>query len=199
MANSIHVGGIAGQKSSNVPFILLVSAIVVLVQIIIVPNIVINGIGPNIILIGCIIIADKEQPGTSCVVGFLLGLAYDLVNVAPMGIMAFMLALVGYTVSSARAGSTTEMRLGNAPTTGWFSDFLVFLVAAVGVEFGYGIVLTLTGYDTSFGASILFRILPSVLYDGICALAFFAIRGHRGQKMPGAAIHGRGQARVIRR
>jgi len=176
VANTIHIGDMGKKKNATTSSILIISIVVVLAQIIIAPNIAINGVGPNLILIGIVLIARQEQQTTACLVGFALGLIYDLVGTAPLGVMAFMLALAGYAIASSGTPDSQNMMVGNAPRGDWVSDLVVFAITALCVEIGYAIVLSLTGYEASFASAIVYRILPSLIYDCVCALIVFALR-----------------------
>jgi rod shape-determining protein MreD len=186
MATNIHIGGMDERKSFSLAHICTVSIIVVLLQIILVPNIAINDIAPDLVLLGVVIVARKNGPAASCLTGFVCGLLYDLMNSGPLGVMAFMLALVGYVLAQFQSQANDYGAAMNPQGNGVWVDLALFLAAALVVELGYGLALSLTGYDVSFGSSFIFRILPSLLYDTVCAAIVFGIRnlvvGHDQQK-----------------
>jgi rod shape-determining protein MreD len=57
---------------------------------------VVSGIKPDILLVVFVILATQNGSMTSQIVGFVLGLAIDMVTSAPLGFHAFQFALAGY-------------------------------------------------------------------------------------------------------
>ncbi len=193
MATNIHIGNMTEKKSFSLPNILVISFIALLLQIILVPNIAINGIGPNLVLLGVVLVAMKNGPAASCVTGFFCGLIYDLVNFGPLGVMAFLLALVGYVIAMLNNQKSSSSLSKGASSDNWFIGMLMFIITALIVEIGYGLALSLTGYEISFGSSFIFRVLPSLLYDAVIALIVFGVRyliqGRGTQKMASRIRH----------
>jgi rod shape-determining protein MreD len=187
VATNIHIGGMGDKKSFSLSNILLTSFIVLLLQIMLVPNIAINGIGPNLVLLGVVIIATKNSPSASCITGFFCGLIYDLTNFGPLGVMAFLLALAGYVIATiSKQTNASSLSMGTSSNS-WLASVFMFMVTALIVEIGYGLALSLAGYEISFGSSFIFRVLPSLLYDAVVALIVLGIRhmiqGRGTQKM----------------
>jgi rod shape-determining protein MreD len=70
--------------------------ILLLLQTTVLSYLVVGGVKPDILLVVFVILATQNGSMVSQIVGFVLGLAIDMVTSAPLGFHAFEFALAGY-------------------------------------------------------------------------------------------------------
>ena len=70
--------------------------ILLLLQTTLLSYLVVAGTKPDILLVVFVVLATLNGSFTSQIVGFLLGLALDMVSLAPLGFHAFLFSLAGY-------------------------------------------------------------------------------------------------------
>jgi rod shape-determining protein MreD len=165
-------------QGTSPTFTLVGSLIAFLLQVIIAPNIAILHAVPNLILGFVVLNAMFCGTVRSSLTGFILGLLYDFVAQGALGIMALVLTLVGYSVSSLNK----ELFAG-----GWRVQALFLLVAAFFGELLHAAFLSILGYDPDFLLSIGMRVLPGTLYDAVFGLIVFPLIhrfGDRRNKEP---------------
>jgi rod shape-determining protein MreD len=151
-----------------------------LLQLMVAPNIAILDAVPNFVLGFVILNAMRCGSVRSTLLGFLLGLLYDLIAQGPLGIMSFVGALVGYG-----AGSLGRDLVSQA----WPVRALALLLAALVGELLHAALLALLGYDPDFLLSLGMRVVPGALYLGVFGLVTFLLMHlveERGRKNPGA-------------
>jgi rod shape-determining protein MreD len=110
---------------------LAVLGVLLLLQTTALSYLVVFGIKPNILLVVFVILATQNGSFASQIVGFILGLAVDMVTTAPLGYHAFLFSLAGYLFG-----------LGSGKV--YFDPLM--MPALIG--------LLVTGYDTLMGALI---------------------------------------------
>lgn len=149
---------------SNV--LLVVGAVcALLLQIILAPNIAIMGAMPNFVLVYVGVAAMVRHSDSVVVMAFFLGLAYDLVGNATLGVMAALLTLVAFAASRAAAffGSETVS-----------VSFALSMACSLFVEVCYAFA-----YVSMAGVPIvdalLMRALPCALYDCAMGLIVFPL------------------------
>jgi rod shape-determining protein MreD len=154
-------------------FTVVGSLIAFLLQVLIAPNIVILGVVPNFTL--CFVVLNAMSCGAvrSSLTGFILGLAYDLVTQGPLGAMSFVLALVGYSVSSLNK----ELFSGS-----WQMQAFFLLIAAFCGELLNAALLSIVGYDSDFILSVGMRVVPGALYDALFGLIVFPLIQRLGNR-----------------
>jgi rod shape-determining protein MreD len=155
-----------GPKETNISFTLIGSLISFLLQVMIAPNIAILGVVPNFILGFVVLNAILNTKIRSSLTGFILGLLYDFIAQGPLGIMSFVLAILGYGVSSVNK----ELLSGS-----WAIKAFLLLVAAFFGELLHAALLSIVGYDTDFLATFVMRTLPGTIYDGVFGLIVFPL------------------------
>jgi cell shape-determining protein MreD len=100
-------------------------------------------------------------------------LLYDFVAQGPLGIMALVLAVLGYSISS----FNKELFAG-----GWPIQAALLLVAAFFGELLHAAFLSITGYDPDFLLSVGMRAIPGALYDAMFGLIVFPLIHHLGTR-----------------
>jgi rod shape-determining protein MreD len=155
---------------SSPPILLpVVTIAAVLLQIIIAPHIAIGGVVPNIVLVAVVLVAMRSEVISATIVGFVLGLVFDLATSGPVGGMSLVMALLSYGVSSFRKDIFQD---------NWVMQVIVLLLAAFAGELLHNVLYSIIGYDTDFLSSLLRRALPGALYDSLVGLILFPILQH---------------------
>lgn len=161
-ARHISVGE---EKKVPVPaFIACVLGFVL--QVFLAPNIAINGISPNIMLIALAPVALTTSQRASVIAGFLMGFLFDLLGAGPIGVMALVMAVVGFTL---------PLLIKSISTQSFVSWMIVMAICCFGSFFAYDIVCSIIGYETSFLSSILYKVLPWTIYTLVIAALVFPI------------------------
>ncbi|MDR3052910.1 MAG: rod shape-determining protein MreD [Coriobacteriales bacterium] len=160
-------------KASNIPVIIITSFVAVVLQIMIAPNIAINDVVPNFMLVAVVLIAINHGTTPSCTAGFVLGLLYDLFAQGPLGVMALILTILAYSTSSLNKGMFANS---------WLIGLLTLVVAALFGELLHSVFLTVIGSETEFLKSLVIRTLPSMLYDAVLGLVLFPILARFGSR-----------------
>ena len=153
-------------RVTSVAFMFIGSAIGFVLQVMIAPSIAILGVVPNFILGFVVLNAILNNKMRSSLVGFILGLFYDIVSQGPLGIMSFALAIIGYSVSSVNK----ELFSGS-----WTIKVFLLLFAAFFVELLHAALLSIMGYDPDFLTSFVMRTLPGSIYDAVFGLIVFPL------------------------
>ncbi|MCL2819101.1 MAG: rod shape-determining protein MreD [Actinomycetia bacterium] len=134
--------------------------IAVILQVTIAPYIAIGGVSPNFLMITVIVMALVEGPNTGTVLGFVAGLLFDLLGAGPVGPMALVLSIAGYI-----AGLVHE----NLFAEGWLLPVGIIALATFTSEILYMIVILFLGTQTSLASAFMGIVLPSTLYNAVCA------------------------------
>lgn len=142
--------------------IVVMGIVAFLLQVILSPNIAIGGISPNFFLVMLVPVCIISSQRGSVVTGFVFGLLFDLVGAGPVGAMALVMSAAGYFLS----GMLSSIKLDRMSV--WM---IACAILSLVVSFVFCIVLSITGYEQSFFASIVFRVLPWTVYT----LVAFAI------------------------
>ncbi|MBE0475531.1 MAG: rod shape-determining protein MreD [Coriobacteriia bacterium] len=135
-----------------------------LLQVAIAPEFAIGGVVPNFLLLVVVVIALVEGPRHGASAGFAAGLLLDLLGTSPVGPWALVLTLVGYGAGALQA---------NMFAAGWLMPVTVALVAALGAELGYWLVLSVLGVGGPFVSTLAGVVLPGAVYDTVLALLVF--------------------------
>lgn len=166
-SDSPLAGPLSGNEREAEPVKITVTIVVAfLLQTILSPNMAIDNISPNFFLIAVLIISACTPKRSSTIIGFCLGLLFDLMGSSGVGCMAMVMAVAAYAISYA----TETMKIES------FSSWVVWLsVTALCVNFLYLIILAISGLEASFFASIPGRVLPWTLYDIIVGIIFWPL------------------------
>lgn len=160
-------GTLSGNEREAEPgkiAVILIAAF--LLQTILSPNMAIDNISPNFFLIAMLVIAASTPRKSSTVIGFCVGLLFDLLGGSGVGCMALVMALASFAISYA----TETVKIES------FSSWLIWLVlTALCVNLAYLVVLAIAGMEASFFASIVSRVLPWTLYDTVVGAIFWPL------------------------
>ncbi|MDO4443282.1 MAG: rod shape-determining protein MreD [Slackia sp.] len=135
----------------------------IVLQLAIAPCIEILGAMPNFVLVFVGVAAMFRPSDSMMVVGFGVGMAYDLVSSGTPGVMAALLSLVAFCASRA------SMRLGNDTLS---VSLLITMAASLLVEVCYALFFV-TMTEVSLLDALLVRALPCALYD--CAVCLIVL------------------------
>jgi rod shape-determining protein MreD len=160
-------------RGTRLSFTVVGSLIAFVLQVAISPNIAILDVVPNLILDFVILNAMRCDTMRSSLTGFCLGLLYDLTTQGPLGVTPFVLAVVGFAVSS------LNRELSSA---GWQVQAVFLLVAAFAGELLVAVSLSVLGYDPDFLLSVGMRVLPASLYDAVFGLIVFPLMHRLGNR-----------------
>jgi rod shape-determining protein MreD len=154
------------SKDTNIGRTIITAIAAVLLQVVLAPNIAINAVVPNFMLVAVVISATRNNPLRSTILGFILGLIFDLATQGPMGCMTLILTLLGYFVSVMSKGTFTG---------GLLVDMVILLLAALLGELLNSVVYAVVGMEPQFLLSLAVKVLPATVYDGICGLIVLLI------------------------
>lgn len=138
----------------------------VLLQIVVAPNIAIMGAMPNVIAAYVVIAAIVRPADSVLVLGFVLGIVYDLLGYGPIGAMAFLLTLLAFL-----ATRTFGVLDSESP----FMPVAVIVCAMLLLEALYAGFLVALGQVSGFGTALLYRALPCALFDCVVALLLYPL------------------------
>ena len=153
------------------------AAVALLLQVVVAPNIALVGAVPNFILAYCLVVAIVRPHAAGLVMPFVLGLAYDLMSVSPVGAMSFLLVLATFAAS----------RIFSVMDNGTlFMPLSILVLMTLAVEMAYGLFLLSSGLEVSLIDAFFFRGLPCSLYDAVLGLLIFplAMRFISGSQKP---------------
>ena len=141
---------------------------IVVLQVALAPSIAVASVVPNFAMVAVGIVALYATATRSAVYGFLLGFCYDLFSTGPIGVMALLLTVMGYALSSLSRGFFEENRV---------VEMLAFTLVMTLGEVLQGVVLAVVGYDSDILYSLVFRCLPGAIYEIIIGLLVLAVSG----------------------
>ena len=141
--------------SQPVSKIVVMGVVAFLLQVILAPNIAIGGISPNFFLVMLVPVCIISSQRASVIAGFVFGLLFDLLGAGPVGAMSLVMAAAGFLLS----GMLATFKIDRMST--WL---IVCGVLSLAVSFVFCVVVSIMGYEQSFFASIVFRVLPWTVY-----------------------------------
>ncbi len=124
------------------------------------------GVRPELLYLVTIVVAFLEGPGEGAVIGFVSGLAQDLLLNEPKGILALTLTLLGYTL-----GLLRQYIVSPSP---FLPVILVALGTAGGIVFYVVVSFLLGNFDHSIGFAIRVALLAA-LYNAILTPILFPV------------------------
>lgn len=124
------------------------------------------GVRPELLYLVTIVVAFLEGPGEGAVMGFVSGLAQDLLLNEPKGILALTLTLLGYTL-----GLMRQYIVSPSP---FLPVILVALGTAGGIVFYVVVSFLLGNFDHSIGFAIRVALLAA-LYNAILTPIVFPV------------------------
>jgi len=153
-----------GQPHLGIVF--LSAGIAIVLQLVVAPVIAILGVVPNFVLVTAVIIAMHNGPVRSTVTGFLLGLFLDFTSLGPIGAMSLVLTILTYAASS----------LNKRVLTGSVAvDMVIMLLSVILGEFLVSVIYAIVGVNPEFLLSLVFRVLPAIIYDAVIGLVLMLI------------------------
>ena len=149
--------------------------VAIILQLILAPNIAIASVVPNFVLVSVGVMAFYTNPTRAALQGFILGFCYDLFSQGPLGVMALILTVVGYAMSTVKKGSFE----GNA-----LIEFIAFAIVVALAEIIHGVVLAIIGYNSDILYTLVFRSLPGALYEILIGLLALVIVSRLMNRVP---------------
>lgn len=154
---------------------MVVAIILALLQLSVVPYLGIAGGRANLALVLTAFLALGGDAGRATIAGFFAGLFYDLAGTGPIGLMALLLTILGFLMSSAERPGVADDPV---------SSLVLFVPASLAVGLVYGFILLATGQASSLFDTVVLRALPGSLLDCLwfAAISLIAARlqGPRG-------------------
>ncbi|MHB9003005.1 MAG: rod shape-determining protein MreD [Coriobacteriia bacterium] len=148
----------------------LPSAIVLLaaflLQVAIAPQMAIGSAVPNMILLAVVSVALTNGAAAGATAGFMGGLAFDLIGLAPVGPAALVMAVVGYIAGSLHTNMFAE---------GWRLPVTVVALASLFAEFSYAVVLAVVGAGAPLGSAFVSIMLPTAVYNVVLVMLVFPL------------------------
>ncbi|GAB4275049.1 MAG: hypothetical protein Kow0056_04160 [Coriobacteriia bacterium] len=136
----------------------------VVLQVAVAPHVAIAGVVPNFMLLVVVTLALTQGPDAGCVGGFLAGLTLDLLGSGPVGMWALVLCVTGFIAGLLEA---------NLFAQGWLLPVTVVLIAGLGAETAYAIVLSVVGESVAFWSTFWSNIVPGAAYNTFWAVLFY--------------------------
>ncbi len=168
-SGSNNISTSIGANNDKQPVWVIVTVVIIgfILQVALSPNIAINGISPNILLICLGVLCLFANHKTCIVLGFVMGLLFDLLGSGPIGAMSLVMAVVGYFL---------PMVIKSTVQADSFVPWIIAMaIASLLASFAYCVVCAIIGYEESFFSAILFKVLPWTLYDIVIAAIFWPI------------------------
>lgn len=150
-------------------------AVSVALQLVVAPQISLAGGTFNFLAAAVCALAPGLEPPRAVLLGFSCGLAYDLLtSTSPVGLMALLLTVTAFALSSATSGRA----LGPTP-----DGIRLTAVAALAAQLACGLALFLLGASSSFLTAVGVHGLATGLMTALAAagLLFLAPRGESGR------------------
>jgi rod shape-determining protein MreD len=157
---------VATSRRQHLVTVIALGLVAFILQIAVAPHISIAGVVPNFLLVAVCVVALTNNPTRSTIYGFILGFAFDLFSQGPLGIMALILTVMGYALSTLNRGSFES---------NWLIELFVAAVAIFLAEVLHAVALAIIGYDANIAHSLLFRALPGALFETILVLIALSI------------------------
>ena len=177
--HTITVGGgsnVQAKDKQPIGKVALISLGAFLLQTIVAPNITIGGVAPNFLLAAAIVGAYITSPRTGVIIGFILGFVFDLLSSGPIGAMTLIMSLLCFAFPKI----TSTMKVEG------IGAWIAFVaISALAVNLIYAIIMAFAGAGSSFFTALLYKTLPSTIYDAVaCTLGWFFI-SNRSRKSKG--------------
>lgn len=142
----------------------LVAAIVL--QVALAPQIAVFGVVPNLVFLVVVTLALLEGPVTGCVAGFAGGLLFDLLGASVVGPYALVFCVAGYVAGLIQANMFAE---------GWLLPVSVVLIASVGAEITYGVIMSVLDIGLPFWSALVRIMLPGAVYNTVLAVLLYPL------------------------
>lgn len=142
----------------------LVAAIVL--QVALAPQIAVFGVVPNLVFLVVVTLALLEGPVTGCVAGFVGGLLFDLLGASVVGPYALVFCVAGYVAGLLQANMFAE---------GWLLPVSVVLIAGVGAEITYGVIMSVLDIGLPFWSALVRIMLPGAVYNTALAVLLYPL------------------------
>ena len=175
----IRVGGSSNVQAKDkqpIKKVALISVCALLLQVIVAPNITIGGVAPNFLLAALIVGAYITSPRTGIILGLILGFVFDLLSSGPIGSMTLIMSLIGFAFPRI----TSSMQIEG------IGHWIAFVaISALAANLFYAIIMAFAGAGSSFFSALLYKTLPSTVYDAVvCSLGWLLI-SNRSRKSKG--------------
>lgn len=137
-----------------------------LLQAALAPHLAIGHVTPNFLLIVVVTLALSQGPAAGGLAGFAGGLLFDLLGIGPVGPMALVLTVVGYSAGLLHSQMFAE---------GWLLPLTVLGMAAFGAEVAHGLLLSTLGEGGAVMRGLLTKMLPGAVYNTALALLVYPL------------------------
>ena len=142
----------------------LIAAIVL--QVALAPQIAVFGVVPNLVFLVVVTLALVEGPVAGCAAGFVGGLLFDLLGASVVGPYALVFCVVGYVAGLIHANMFAE---------GWLLPVSVVLIASLGAEITYGVIMSVLDVGLPFWSALVRIMLPGAVYNTVLAVLLYPV------------------------
>lgn len=146
--------------------VLIASVIMLLLQLIVSPNIAIFNAQPQFVVVFCLIISMLLHSNGALIAIFVLGLMNDFCSIGPVGATPLVLIIMALILS----------RLFAAFSNGTlFIPLILLFIASFLFELVYALIVVTSGEGVTFASAMIYRVLPTTLYDCALGLVMYPI------------------------
>ncbi len=165
---SHSMDNLLNNKSSQIdtPKLVAIAVGAFLLQTILAPNMSISDISPNFFIVGLAMVLARSSQKTATIAGFVAGLIFDLLGSGPLGCMSLSMAIVSYFACILSDMIKLEDIVSWLITVG---------VLTLAINLVYCIVLSISGFESSFFGALVFKVLPWTIYTIIVSAAFWPL------------------------
>jgi rod shape-determining protein MreD len=140
-----------------------------LLQVTIVPDLVLFGGRPDVVVLVVVSIALLRGPAAGAVAGFCAGLLFDSLGLGVIGATSLVLVAVGW-----RVGSYGERGKATAPVR----PLIAVCVATLAAEWAALMIAALIGVGPGLGARLVVAVIPTAMLNVLLAIGLYPlIRG----------------------
>ncbi len=148
------------------PKLIAIAVVAFLLQTILAPNMAISDISPNFFIVGLAIVLAKSSQKTATIAGFAAGLIFDLLGSGPVGCMSLSMAIVCYFAC------TLSDLIKLEDIVSWL---IIVGILTLAINMVYCIILSISGFESSFFGALVFKVLPWTIYTVIVSAAFWPV------------------------
>lgn len=160
---------------------LITIAACILLHLALAPHINLAGGRINFMLVLTAVLAISGESRSLVYIGFFSGLLYDLTTTGPVGLMALLLAVMGYVVALMSRGLSSGLGM---------ETLRVVVVAVLAVNVVYAVCLVVLGVESSALMSVVGHGLTSSLLDLVACIPLLILGGARAQSTRGFSARG---------
>jgi len=137
-----------------------------LLQVTVVPDLVLFGGRPDVVVLVVVSIALLRGPGAGAIAGFVAGLLFDALGLGVIGATSLVLVAVGW-----RVGLYGERGKETAPVR----PLIAVCVATLAAEWAALTIAALIGVGPGLGAPLVVAVIPTAMLNVLLAIGVFPL------------------------